>query len=195
MRTMPRLHIDTQDAQIGIKTTNAQLQIENRSPKMKFSAPVPTMQAERKQPAFKVDWQRVRNESGLQDPVTNSKQIASEAQNKALEAAGQAVQDGNYLAKTELGGNRVTAIEANKNFDPMPEINLGTIPQSLPDVQWEKGSIHISWSKTQMQVEWDDEYMPTFSVEPHSVEIFLRNQPYIRITVVEEPIVGVDQQV
>lgn len=195
MRTMPRLHIEKQDAQIGIKTTNAKLQIQNRRPKMKFSAPVPTMQADTKQAAFKVDWQRVRSESGLPGPITKGQQLAGEAQQQALEYTGQVVQDGNYIASTELGGNRVAAIEADRSFDRMPEINLGSMPQNLPNVQWEPGFIHISWSNTQMQVEWDNEYMPTFSVEPHSVEIFLRNQPYIRISVMEEPVVGVDQQV
>lgn len=198
MRTMPRIHIEKQNAQIGIKTTNAQMQITSNRPKMKLKAPVPQMRADAKQPAFKVDWQRVRSESGLAGPITKSKQLASEGAQQALQYTGEAVNDGNFLARTELGGNRVAALEANRSIADMPEVNLGSMPQSLPNVQWEPGYIHITWSNTQMQVEWDNEFMPTFSVEPHSVEIYLRNRPYIKITVTEDPVSAmglVDEQV
>lgn len=198
MTTMPRIHIEKQNAQIGIKTTKAQVQITSHRPKMKIKAPVPNFTVEHKQPAFKVDWQRVRSESGLPGPIAKSKQLAGEAKQQALQYTGQLAQDGNYLSRTDLGGNRVAELEAERSLDKIPEINLGSMPQSLPNIEWEPGYINISWSNTQMQVEWDTEYMPTFSVEPHSVEIFLRNHPYIRITVTEEPVSAmalVDEQV
>jgi len=184
---MHRIDIEKQPAQIGVRTTHAKLKVDTqRPPQMKVSADMPEMKQERKQPAFSVDWQRVRAESGLAGPGVLSRQSAVEAQQQVLDFTGQSAQDGNYVSRADIGGNRVAELEKQRNFEPMKEVNLGSIPKNLPDVTWEPGFININWSNTQMRVEWDSEYMPTFSVEPYTVEIFLREKPYIKITVVEE---------
>jgi len=184
---MHRIQIEKQPAQIGVRTTNAKMQVASqRTPQMKVSAEMPSLKYERKQPAFKLDWQRVRAESGLAGPSGVSQKIAAEAQQQALEFTGQAAQDGNYISRMDLGGNRVAELESRRNYEPMKEANVASMPQNLPDVKWEPGFIQINWSNAQMNVAWDSEYMPTFSVEPYAVEIYLRDKPYIKITVVEE---------
>jgi hypothetical protein len=58
----------------------------------------------------------------------------------------------------------------------------------MSNIEWEDGYLDITWSNAQMQIEWDREYLPSFSVEPHAVEIYLREKPYIKITVSDEVI-------
>jgi hypothetical protein len=46
--------------------------------------------------------------------------------------------------------------------------------------------MRINWSKHSVVIDWDGEYMPQFMVDPkHSIEVYLRTEPYFRIMVEE----------
>lgn len=187
MAAIPKIIIDQQRALIGVKTTNAKVSVSTPRPKMRLKNDLPKMEVEYKDPEFKLDWARVRAESGLMNPVDKTIEIAHETRQQVLEYTAEVAQEGNYIGKPELGGNRVAQVERQRSLkDGDTSINLGSMPKSMPNVEWDPASLNISWSNTNLQIEWDSEYMPTFSVEPHSVEIFLRNKPYIKITVSDE---------
>ena len=66
------------------------------------------------------------------------------------------------------------------------EMNIGLMPKSLPEVEWEKGSLKINWSKHSIVIDWDGDYMPKVTLDPkHSIEVYLRTPPHFRITVGE----------
>ncbi len=193
MSTISQLQIEQQRAVIEIKTTNAAVQISTPRPQMRIIGgnQPPQMQMEMQDPEFEVDWQRVRSESGLTPVIAKTKEIAGETQQLMLEYTSEAANDGSYLSQIEMGGNRVAQLAKQKTYaEGQTDINLGLMPQSQPNIQWTPGNISINWENSQLEVEWDGEFLPSVTVEPHSVEIFLRDRPYIKITVVESAILS-----
>lgn len=187
MSGITKLMIEQQFAQVGIRTTNAQLHISTPRPQMTIENVAPEMNVDRKAPTFEVDWDAVYNESGLRRPGNFAKHVTAKAAKTGMESIGEAVREGDLLGDVARGGDRVVEIAKNQTRKAtQTEINLGLMPHNRPSVQWDPGYVNVSWSRHQLIVEWDTEFMPEFKVDPpYSVEIFLRNRPYIKITVAE----------
>jgi hypothetical protein len=66
------------------------------------------------------------------------------------------------------------------------ETNIGLLPRERPEVTWDRGSMSINWTTHSLVIDWDGDHMPQVTIDPkHSVEVFMRTQPYVRITVEE----------
>ena len=187
MPHMPRIQIEQQMAQIGIRTTNAKLEINNTPhPKMRIVSERAHMEIEHKAPAFKV---QTPQRNIVDRPVISRRQTAqtSASNSKVPTYVPDLVQDGlNTVANTSTAPS---TLEVNKAMRHNMAVSQGeSLSQSMPNIEWESGYLNITWSSAKMQIEWDQDYMPSFSVEPHSVEIYLREKPYIKITVSDEVI-------
>ena len=189
--TMPdisRIQVQQHTARIGINTTRARVEISNAPrAKMRIVTEHPHMEVEHKAPAFRVEPQHgravrpllLRNPAGGSAPHAATRRGAADLVLESVRTAG----------KESDSVMDARALELNKAInDYLAYAANESAPQSLPAIEWEAGYINITWSKAQTQIEWDKEYMPSFSVEPHSVEIFLREKPYIRITISDEVI-------
>lgn len=187
MSAISRLMIEQQFAAIGIKTTNAQLHISTPRPQMQIETVASEMTIDRKNPSFEVDWEQVRAESGLVQPVRLARQLGSKAYAKGMESIAKSSRDGDHLGSVERGGDRVVDLARQQVMDnPQTDINVGLMPKSSPNVTWDPGYVNISWSRHKLIVEWDTEFMPEFVVDPpYSIEIFLRQQPSIKISLAE----------
>lgn len=190
MSTISRISIEQQLAAIGIKTVNAQLHIATPRPMMTIENQAPEMTVESKKPGFKVNWKKVRAESGLKSPELLSKYMRNNAKQVVYEAISTKVDEGDFFGKLEQPGNRVAQFERRRSLvTSVPELNIGLMPESTPEIEWDKGYLNVSWSRHRLVVEWDSEYMPEFSIDPpHSVEVFLRAKPYCKVSVIEEEI-------
>jgi hypothetical protein len=63
---------------------------------------------------------------------------------------------------------------------------IRSAPAGRPKVKWDPGYINIEWSNHRINIEWEGEYVPDITVDPpYSIEIYLRDKPYFRITVEE----------
>ena len=187
MSNISRLIIEQQVARIGIETTNAQLSIHTPRPQMAIESVPAQMSIDRENPSFEVDWEAVRAESGLRSPVNLSKYVRDTSRNKAMQSIGQSARDGDFLGDVTQPGNRVAQLAKSKTKNrTQTEINLGLMPKHRPNIQWNPGHVNVSWSRHRLIVEWDTEFMPVFVVDPpYSVEIFLTQQPYIRVSIAE----------
>ena len=191
MSDIPKIHVEQQAALIGIQTINAKVEVSaNARPRMRIASERPRMEIERKAPSFKVESQRVRGErptlTRTTPPPANAVTRA-----KTLRPAADITLEGEKL-NPAVGSAAInnTALELSKAIsDYTNSGNTTSLHDHMPSVEWEAGYINITWSNAQMQIEWDQgDYLPSFSVEPHSVEIFLREKPYIKITVSDEVI-------
>jgi len=191
MPSIPNIHVRQQAAHIGIDTTYAKVEIVNiPRPKMRILKEPPRMEIERRAPALSVKAQRQRPPK-ISDsiraiapgfaPRIKTMQPATDSILKTAKSPGPKI-DGLSL--------NAYALELNKALNSYTGYTAkDTIQYSAPSLEWEAGYIDITWSNAQMKIEWEHgNYMPTFSVEPHSVEIYLRQKPYIKITVSEEVI-------
>jgi len=189
MAGIQRINIDQQLAALGIRNTPAKLNISMPRMRMKITSEMPQMSIERKQASFKVNRRKINTESGLKPPMELTKEYRDKGKSGFFRGTRSAVDDGNFLGETRRKGDRVGQLARRKTMSAIlrkQQLNIGLMPKSRPEVIWDKGSMSINWSKHSIVIDWDGEYMPQFSVDPkHSVEVFLRTEPYFRISVEE----------
>jgi len=183
-----RLKIDQQFAEIGVRSTPAKMNITLPRPQMRISTERPQMQIDRKAATFKVNRRKISNESGLKAPLELAKTFRNKGKQGALRGTGGAVDDGNFLSNHKVAGDKVPKLAKSKAMAALrkQDYNIGLMPQSSPEVTWDKGHMRINWSKHSVVIDFAGEYMPELSVDPkYSVEVFLRTQPYFRVMVEE----------
>ena len=191
MREIPRIHIEQQAARIGIQTTNAKVEVNSSArPKMRIVTERPRMEIERKTPSFKVEPQRGRADKPALTRYQRATLSAAQQANTPRPRADITLKADALIPNTAADVLNLTPLELNKAIgDYAATTGTGALQQHMPSIEWEAGYVNISWSNAQMQIEWDQgDYLPSFSVEPHSVEIYLREKPYIKITVSDEVI-------
>ena len=184
------IKIEQEMARIGVRTTRAKMTIEHSHPRMKIvrnPALANKMSAKTTKPTMHVDWVEVRNrifhvKQGSSFVIDLGEQATQDVLGYNMEA----VEDGNRMAAIHLPGNPVAEIARQKMTQDMPEINVNPVPQPMPQIDWTPGSLTIDWNNQQLEIEWEGIERPTVHVEPHSVEIFLRNRNSVKISFVPD---------
>jgi len=189
MARIQRVNIEQQLAEIGVTSTRASMNITQPRMRMNIKTENPRMEIEKKAPTFHINRKKVMAESGLKGSRELSRDFSGKGKAAAMRSARTAKNDGNFLGETRNPGDRVGQLARNKAMERATrkkDFNIGLMPQSSPEVEWDKGHMRINWSKHSIVIDWDGEYMPQLTVDPkHSVEVFLRTEPYFRIMVEE----------
>ena len=187
MPGIQNITIEQQLAEIGIHRVPAQLHIEQQRLKMRIETETPQMKIERKNPSFKVNRKKINSETGYKSTPELSKDYRDKGRAGALRGARTAAQDGNFLGNVKIRGDRVGMLARQKTMSAIlrkKEINIGLMPKSIPEIEWERGYLNINWSKHSILIDWDGDYMPKVTIDPkHSIEVYLRTEPYFRVTV------------
>ena len=181
--------IDQQLAEIGVRRTPAQMHIEQQQMEMRIRTEQSKMDIDWKGPSFKINRKKINSESGLKSTWELSKDYRDKGRVGALRGSKTAVNDGNFLGNVKSPGDRVAKLAHNKTMAAAlkkKDLNIGLMPKSMPEVEWDRGSLTINWSKHSIVIDWDGEYMPKVTIDPkYSIEVYLRTEPYFRITVDE----------
>ena len=189
MPGMQNITIEQQLAEIGIQNVPAQMKIEQQRLKMHIKTEQAQMEIEHKNPSFKINRKKINSESGLKSTPELSKDYRDKGRSGALRGARTAVQDGNFLGDVKRHGDKVGSLAHQKTMSAVlrkKQTNVGLMPKSMPEIEWERGSLNINWSKNSIVIDWDGEYMPKVTLDPkYSVEVYMRTSPYFRITVSE----------
>ena len=187
MPSIQHIIIDQQMAEIGVRVTPGQMKIERGRLQMKITTEAPQMEIDRQDPSFRINRKKINSESGLKSPDLVTLDYRDAGRAGALRGAKTAKEDGNFLGELRIPGDRVAKLAHKKSMAAMmkrKQANLGLMPKSIPEVEWDKGHISINWSKHSIVIDWDGEYMPQVTIDPkYSIEIFLRTEPYFRVKV------------
>ena len=187
MPGIKKVSIDQQLAEIGVRVTPAQMHITRPRMQMKISTESPQMEIDRQNPSFKVNWKKVRSESGLKPQPELTRNVSNEGKSTAMRRIKEIGKEGDFLGDLRIPMDRGAKLSRSKAMNAATrkkEINIGLMPQSSPEVTWDKGHLRINWSKHSILIDWDGEYMPQVTIDPKSsIEIFLRTEPYFRIRV------------
>ena len=188
MPRIPQIQIEQQYAAIGIRTTRSQMKISTPKPKMHVSQQRPQMQVERQSPQFRVNWKKVYADMGRLPAASHALEVRDYGRSVAHSAISEIAEDGSYLGNVVQRGNRVAELARQKSLrTSQVELNIGSVPSTSPEMEWDPGYLKVNWSNHELNIEWDRDFMPNIVIDPpYSVEIFLRNKPYIKISVVED---------
>ncbi|MCL2391135.1 MAG: DUF6470 family protein [Oscillospiraceae bacterium] len=189
MSKVQRIMIEHQLAELGIRKTPARLNIKAPTAELRITSESAQMEIQRTNPTFRLSRRRANAESGLSGPSDLARQLGEAGRQGAKRGARKAVADGNFLGEMRRSGDRVGQLAQNKAMDAIArgrDINIGLMPTSPPEVVWDMGEMNINWSKHSVLIDWDGEFMPELTVDPkHSIEIFLRTEPYFRVSIEE----------
>lgn len=186
MAGIPRLIIDQQYAVLGIEMTQAQMKITTQRPEMQITRENPEFTTESKAPEFKLNWKKSNVEFRPSFTANRARVYESKAhvsgENAVTPSKGGRNRKGMASAIT---ASRISQTAKHKTIKTaLAEINLKSIPQNRPQVEWSRGEVKINWTKGSLNVNWVGEYMPEIVIDPpFSIEIFLREKPYITVTV------------
>jgi len=187
MPGITQITIEQQLAEIGVIRTPAQMHIEQQRMEMKIRTETPQMEIERKNPSFRINRKKINSESGLKHPQELTRDYRDKGRAGALRGTKTAVNDGNFLGDVKKPGDRVGKLARYKTMSAIlkkKDLNIGLMPKSQPEVEWDRGYMRINWSKHSIVIDWDGEYMPKVTIDPkYSIEIYLRTEPYFRVLV------------
>ena len=189
MPGIQRITIEQQLAELGVHVTPAQVHIERPHMEMKITTESPEMEIDSQAPSFRINRKKINSESGLKAPLELARVYRDNGRAGALRGARTAKEDGNFLGDLRKPGDRVAKLARSKTMSEImkkKQSNIGLMPKSIPEVEWERGYMRINWSKHSIVIDWDGEYMPKLTVDPkYSIEVYLRTEPYFRIMVEE----------
>jgi len=184
-----RINIDQQFAQIGVRSSNARMQISAPRENIRIQKQDPQLEVNTQIPRFRSPRQRISNESGLADPLTFAKRFRDRGKQGALQAAGSYAADGDFIANKNIPGDKsIPLLAKNKMGQRLgtKNVNIGLMPSSPPSLDWDKGYINVNFTKHSIAVDWSGSNMAEVNVDSgYPVEVSLTRQPSFRITSVE----------
>jgi len=191
--SIQRLTFDYQLAQVGVRgNRSARLNISSPRENITIQNGSTALQVSTQIPRFRGNRKQVNNESGLMDPLTFAKQFRNKGNQKALQAAADYKNDGNFIANPNIPGDKsIPMLAANKMKRVLgpKEKNIGLMPSSIPSLEWDRGHIRVDATRQNVSVDWNGKNTADVSADTnYPVEVFLSRQPYFRVTGVEQAV-------
>lgn len=174
------LSIHTERAQLEIHSVPAKVTISNTRPTFVINRTKPEMRIERQMPQFKVEYEEVAVTDAQLEALELSRQFGGGTANKGQTKSTEAL-------KTILDGKAVKEIVTKSNTLAKPrEAHKRRATEKRANLHWDTGVFEVNWTKPQIDIEWDIGSGPVVEVEPHYVEIHLKQHPSVVIRVDSE---------
>ena len=187
---MDRIRIRSERAVLEITSQPTQMNIQTHRPSFHVRNVKPVMRVSRKMPSFKVNWMEVRaSQSGISPAIRHTKETATKAQQMVMEGIARVAQEGDKMTRIDLN-QTIPRIIRQRYLSKLPELNIKTVPDPPAKIEWEEGHMKIEWEDYTLELDWDTQPSPVIQVEPHVVEIRLRNHPSIKIWVERDQSTG-----
>jgi hypothetical protein len=165
MKSRPVLDITTRAAKVEIRRHKPQLKIRHTSPKMTVNKKAPTFSKKRvviqrgkKAPVVQV------SQRFIHKPVTHMSKVANILANK-----------NDMPINNEERKSLVASLMEEPIETVIPKEDTKTITDEIVQLEWDKGYFEIEWSPDMLDIDWDVDMFPEIVVEPHAVEIRVRN--------------------
>lgn len=164
---------------LDIKSTRAVVEIHREPLRLKVDSQPARMRVKRTRATFKVNnMKQLRAESGLRSPDLQRRHMQQRSQAKLYEG----------IQSINSNAQRLTNIQDHQGAEPelvatvtlqntlqqnIPVLDVGSMPRSLPKLDWDTGSLEIEWDPHRIEMSWEGDMRPQITVTPHSVEIKL----------------------
>jgi len=184
-----KLNFEMQSAQIGIRSSNARMQISMPPGQMRIQNSTPELQIETQMPTFRAPRQQINNESGLAGPLSFARQFSGKGRQAALRATATYAAEGDAIANPNIPGDKsIPMMVANKmkNYFRKPETNMGLMPSSPPSLDWTPGYINVSATRHNITVDWSGSNTAQITADiDFPVEVNLTRRQSFNVTSVE----------
>ncbi|UOQ48306.1 DUF6470 family protein [Gracilibacillus caseinilyticus] len=187
---LSQVRIQQQSAIIGIKTMDAQLQIDSGPAKQEISQPKAELNITTKPGKLTIDQSKALADVGIIPTKKSIKMLANEAMQTAIEGSKKRRRQGDRLMKIEKGGNILAQVAKENGGRLRKHFTMGWIPSGDAvkfDYQPAEVNIEANTNKPIINVE------PTknqFFYQKGGIDIYLEQENSINIDVVNVNYIG-----
>ena len=180
---LPQVQIRTTDALIGIQTRQAQLNIRQPHADLHIEQPHAELNTTTKQPRLSIDQTEAWRDMGIMSALDKTKQSTGEARQKWLEGISRMSQEGNQLMSIDRGVD-IAQVAKQKTTPHLPMPNITYIPKSFTSIKisYEPGEVTHNHQANKPVIRANAKNVEG-NYEPYDIQIYLRQQPNIEITV------------
>lgn len=172
------IRISTQNALIGIDTTNGQFSIRQNQWPMKVSSTQGKLYLETEDPVLLIDQRQCFAEAGLKSSIDLSREGAAKGRAAALRATARIASEGKEMADVHKG--RAIPRQAARRLRKNPQVNFDMIPKSRPDIKVIKGEVRGAFQKGEVNVRTDN-IKPDIYYQRGNLNIYLKQKSDIKI--------------
>lgn len=184
--TLMRINITEQRAQLGLNITRSNLNIANPRAEIQLNQQPSQIQIDKEYPSFSIDGQRLRNETGLASTGVLAGNFAAQGRQAAMQGIARWANEGDLMASHQIAGSDpIPVIARNASMARLGpiEINIGLMPQSIPELEWDTGYVNINFTNHDIRVNSDGTNTAQITLHPrHAVSAYLETPPHINIT-------------
>ena len=173
------LRITTQNAQIGIESTNGHYDMRQNQLPMELRTKQPVLHLQNEEAVLYIDQRRCFSEAGLKSSMELTRNYAQKGKQAALRATTRIADEGRELTNIQSKGSaivrqakRKAATFGNKQF------NFDMIPKSRPEITVKQGKIHGDFEPGNVNIQLNN-FRPEIHYQRGDVEIYLKQKNYI----------------
>lgn len=163
-----RYEMKTEDASVEIKRDRGSFTVNNQPAQMR------------------IDTVNMRASMGF---LTNTQMVQRYARNgyqTALQAIGNAAQEGTMLMQS-LPGQNVVEQMSQQQLQSNIEMAIAFTPSVPADISWEKGSLSMQYEMDKLVFDWRTN-RPQMEYIPGNVEYYIKQMPKTEITYIGRPL-------
>lgn len=182
------LQITTIPISYELKINNARLERHNGSAEIEISRDKGGMKLKSRPIQIRLDTYDARN-SVVPTTKTAISQAAAKGRSAAYAASAQYAREGKLMLQTKIGegAQTIDQILAQRTAEPTGDFQLGFIPTTGPNIDWQPASLSIEYQMDKLNF---DLKVDQGSVEfiPGSIEMSISQYPGVNIEYVGDPI-------
>lgn len=171
------LIINKVDGQLGIKTTNAKLYIEQPPADFRIEHKDSKLIMHTEQVQILIDQSACFSEEGLKSNMELLEQAKEMGRQALMEGIARRAQEGRRMGNVGKNANAIAEIAFENSFDNH-EFGLATIPMSRPKFDVKGGTVDIQVDEGYVRI-YASPNKPKIEVEPGKVEIYMIQYPQI----------------
>lgn len=191
---IPQLEISFTMAQIDMNWTRGSMEIEQNTPQLDIdygnSRPyqvVGDMEMSNPPAEMEIDYTKVLEDLGYRKLHSLINFMDNQAKEKTIEAIKEDSQDGDYLGKLELGGNRIAQLARTKLLEEEHEVNVELLPKQPAEINIKTNPVKVTVKPADIDVKTNFVF-PKAKIQPDQVEIYLAQKGELDIRLVEHQI-------
>lgn len=176
---IPQLDINFSMGQIGTKWQKGSMELKQNIPQLELeyggSKPyqiVADMDISNPSAELDIDISKPLAELGFRKINSLINFMESKSKKKTLEGLQELSQDGDYLGKLELGGNRIAQLSKTKMEADIPEINVELLPKNPPDINVKINPVKVDIKENNIKVK-NNFTFPKAEIKPDQLKIYL----------------------
>lgn len=182
------IQITTIPISYELKVNKARLERHNGSAEIEISRDKGGMKLRSRPIQIRLDTYEARN-SVVPTTKTSISQAAQQGRTAAYSATAQYAQEGRLMLQTKIGegAQTIDQILANRTAPATGQFEMGFIPTTGPEIDWEPASLSIEYEMDKLNF---DLRQDTGNVEfiPGSIEMIISQRPEVQIEYIGDPI-------